>query len=305
MDYLQVHARFFQGCPVSSKSRFHVRLTTIALCVAAASLTAACGGGGGGEASANEADAARRATSAPIPSDAAFSCDFSNGWQNCGFMEQAKEPGRATIVNIAGVNAVRLHTEPGDNNVNGSNTWERNDLTTSQATTDGYEGKEHWWEHSVWFPDDYVQPPQSVPGGIWNNGLVFDFHDTANRGGQANFQIAIYPATAPVSEPGWPTGMHLQLHAGNPAAPVKVDVAVQKGAITKNRWYTFKYHVRWADDSTGFFQAWVNDVLYMDHKGPTLYTGQGVYLKLANYHSAFGQPSSVIHARVIRSNTPL
>ena len=36
-----------------------------------------------------------------------------------------------------------------------------------------------------------------------------------------------------------------------------------------------------------------------------LETPLSVYLKLANYHTAFGQPSSVIHARVIRSNTPL
>jgi hypothetical protein len=148
-----------------------------------------------------------------------------------------------------------------------------------------------------------VQPPQSVPGGTWNNSLVFDFHDTANVGGQANFQVAVHPATA--GSPGWPTGMHLQLHAGNPAAPVTAVAVVQEGAITKNTWYNFKYHVRWADDDTGFFKAWVNGVLYMDHKGPTLYTGQGVYLKLANYHSAFEKPSSVIHARVIRSNTPL
>lgn len=294
---------------MSAKSCFYVRLTTIALCVAAASLTAACGSGGG-DASASEVDAARgggttgnpsdstTATSA-VPSGAAFACDFSSGWQKCGLMEQAKVTGqRATIESIGGVNAVRLHTEPGDNNVTGSNTWERNDLTTSQQTTDGYAGREHIWEHSVLFPDDYVQPPQSEQGGIWHGSLVFDFHDTANVGGPANFEVAVYPATE--GSPGWPTGLHLQLTAGNPAAPTKVAVPVQKGAVTKNKWYNFKYHVRWADDSTGFFKAWVDGVLYMDHKGPTLYTNQGVYLKLANYHSPHGQPSSVIHARVIR-----
>ena len=234
----------------------------------------------------------------------AYSCDFSSSWQDCQLGEHAKVVGsRATLVTVGGVNAVRLHTESGDSFVNGSNTWERNDLTSSQATTDGYEGKEHWWAHSVRFPDDFVQPPQSVPGGQWHGSLVFDFHNTADAGGQANFQVAVYPATA--GSPGWPTGMHLQLHAGDPTAPVTVDVAVQEGAITKNKWYNFTYHVRWADDSTGFFRAWVDGVQYMNHSGPTLYTGEGVYLKLANYHSPHGQPSSVIHARVIRSNTPL
>ena len=37
-----------------------------------------------------------------------------------------------------------------------------------------------------------------------------------------------------------------------------------------------------------------------DYSGPTLCSGQGCYLKLANYHTPFGKPSSVIHDRVIR-----
>ena len=50
-------------------------------------------------------------------------------------------------------------------------------------------------------------------------------------------------------------------------------------------------------------QGMGNGVLKLDHRGPTLYAGQGVYLKLANYHSAFGSPSSVIHDRIIRGTT--
>jgi hypothetical protein len=62
--------------------------------------------------------------------------------------------------------------------------------------------------------------------------------------------------------------------------------------------------VKWSAGSDGFMQAWVNGVLKLDHRGPTLYEGYGVYLKLANYHTAFGQhSSSVIHDRVIRGTT--
>ena len=50
-------------------------------------------------------------------------------------------------------------------------------------------------------------------------------------------------------------------------------------------------------------KAWVNGVLKLDHHGPTLYQDYGVSLKLANYHPAFGQSSSVIHDRVIRGTT--
>jgi hypothetical protein len=46
----------------------------------------------------------------------------------------------------------------------------------------------------------------------------------------------------------------------------------------------------------------------LEHRGPTLYAGQGCYLKLANYHTPVCDPypgctgpaSSVIHDRVIR-----
>jgi len=48
----------------------------------------------------------------------------------------------------------------------------------------------------------------------------------------------------------------------------------------------------------------VNGVQKMAYRGPTIYSGQGCYLKLANYHTAFGQASSVIHDRVIRASTP-
>lgn len=294
---------------MSAKSCFHVRLTALALCLAAASLTAACGSGSG-EAGASEVDAARRdgttgrpggstTTTTSIPSGAAFACDFSSGWQNCGFAEQAKEPGRATIASIAGVNAVRLHTEPGDNNVAGSGDNERNDLTLSQATSDGYEGREHWWAHSIRFPDDYVDPPMSV--STWNFGIVADFHNTTNGAGQANFQVNAMPATA--TSPDRPTGLSFKIAYGSQSSPAEQIFPI--GPVVRNVWYNFVYHVKWSSGSDGYFDAWVNGVQMMAYRGPTLYAGQGVYWKLANYHTPHGQPSSVIHARVIRSNTPL
>ena len=36
---------------------------------------------------------------------------------------------------------------------------------------------------------------------------------------------------------------------------------------------------------------------------PTLYAGQGYYLKLANYHTPHGQATSVIHSRIVRGTT--
>jgi hypothetical protein len=303
--------------PQSLDSRFPatrmtgaVRLAAIALLLGSLSMVTACGSGSAGE-SDGAIDAGATGTTQPscatatpgtsgIPVGAAFSCDFSNGWQSCDFFEQAKELPRATIVSIAGVNAVRLHTEPGDDNVAGSGSNERNDLTTSQATTDGYEGREHWWAHSILFPNDYVDPPESS-SSTWNWGALGGFHNTTNGAGQGNLTLMAMPATA--ISPDRPTGLSFKVAYGDQTSPAEATYPI--GPVVRNQWYNFVYHVKWSSGSDGFFDAWVNGVQKMSYRGPTLYSGQGVYLKLGNYHTPFGQPSSVIHARVIRSVAPL
>jgi hypothetical protein len=226
-----------------------------------------------------------------------FSCTFRNASTDCGFREQAKVRGRASLVNVAGRPGVRLHTKPGDNNVAGSGASERNDLTLSQAESDGYEGREHWWAHSIMLPGDFVIPPA---GAEWHWYVLADFHDTRNRGGQANFHVLVQPdgqlRFVGYGGPNVPTG------PGTPGYESRFEAVI--GPVVRNVWYDFVYHVKWSSGSDGFFNAWVNGVRKLAHRGPTLYTGYGVYLKLANYHSAFGQPSSVIHSRVLRGTTP-
>jgi hypothetical protein len=87
-----------------------------------------------------------------------------------------------------------------------------------------------------------------------------------------------------------------QLNPAKHAAPI--------GPVVRNVWYDFVYHVKWSAGAEGFFDAWVNGAQKMTYRGPTLYAGQGCYLKLSNYHSAHGQASSVIHSRVVRGTTP-
>jgi chitodextrinase len=228
---------------------------------------------------------------APFRSDTGDGVSNDNTW----WVEQKAGTNRASIVGIGrdGGTALRLHTEPGDNNVSGSGTNERNDISIPQSTTGGYEGTEQWWAHSILFPDDFVTPP----AGTW--GCYFDFHDTRNQGGQANFDMFV-ESYGHISVRG---------HAG---PDVVYDITGNQysygadfGPVVKNTWYDFVYHVKWSSGSDGYMQAWVNGVLMLDHRGPTLYTGYGVYLKLANYHSATGQASSIIHDRVVRGPTAL
>jgi hypothetical protein len=217
-----------------------------------------------------------------------FFCSFANSPTDCGFRVQQKAPGRATIVNIGrdGSTGLRLRTEPGDNNVAGSGAMERNDLWLSQSETGCYEGREQGWEHSILFPDDFAVP-------TWQMYVVFDFHNTAPHG-QANFHINFANGV-----------LIFRGYGGTPNSGLYTATI---GPITKNLWYDFVYHVKWSSGSDGFFKAWVNGAQKLEHRGPTLYAGQGCYLKLANYHTPVCDPypgctgpaSSVVHDRIIR-----
>ena len=223
-------------------------------------------------------------------------------------VSEAREgPGRATLTSIAreGATGIRLHTEPGDNNVASSGEMERNDLWLSQAASDGYEGHEAWWAHSIFFPDDFTAP-------TWESYVVFDFHNTTSGNWQANFMVNFRRRND--ADPGI---LQFSGYGGdaNTAGHYSADIGTALGPVQKNVWYDFVYHVRWSSGSDGFFDAWVNGKRVLSHRGPTLYVGQGVYLKLANYHNPVCDPypacigthqaSSVIHDRVIRGTTPL
>jgi hypothetical protein len=232
------------------------------------------------------------AAAPPPPSGSVlWSCTFPSSSSDCGFFEQAKVPGRATVVSTGrdGGTGIRLHTEPGDDNVAGSGTSERNDLSLSQAATDCYQGKEIWYAHSIYFPSDYVQVPN--PGsGQWNWSVVFDFHNTTSGAWQANFHIDVMPEMY--------GGMRFRGYGGVNSGDGEYLAPI--GPVVKNVWYDFVYHVKWSSGSDGYFDAWVNGVQKLAHRGPTIYQGQGCYMKLANYHTPFGQASSVIHDRVLR-----
>lgn len=230
----------------------------------------------------------------PNPGQIRTSSDSSDGISDDGmwWVEQ-KTPGKAVVVNIGrdGNPGLRLHTDPGDTNVSGSGNFERNDVAL--LYTDGMQGEEYWWAHSVLFPDDFAIPPWELPTA---RAVVFDFHDTRNQGGQANFHVVV--------EPG---GLLAFRGHGGPSIvvgePNQYSYGADIGALQTNTWYDFVYHVKWSAYGDGYFQAWVNGVKKLDHYGPTLYEGYGVYLKLANYHTALGKSSSVIHDRVMRGTT--
>jgi hypothetical protein len=236
-------------------------------------------------------------------SEVKFYCTFTNSPTDCGFQVQEKADGRATLVNFGrdGGKALRLHTEPGDKNIALSGEMERNDLWLSVDQTDGYEGHEAWWAHSILLPDDFAYP-------TWHVYVLMDFHNSNLGGGQANFHVD-FERQANETLPG---NLSFRGYGGvtvnnNPVGNYGAVI----GQVQKNVWYDFVYHVRWSSGPDGFLDAWVNGVKKLSHRGPTLYAGQSVYLKLANYHTPVCNPypgctgpaSSVIHDRIVRGTT--
>jgi hypothetical protein len=221
-----------------------------------------------------------------------FVCNFRASWSTCGFSEQAKAPDRISLVEVAGVSGVRLRTLPGDQGIAGSGNAERADLVLSPEATGCFQGQEQWWAHSLLFPSDYTLPV-ATPAISWPWGVVFDFHHTGSTG-QANFQIEVS---------GDPPQLSFAISAGamvSNGAPGSPTRRWPIGAVVKNRWYEFVYHIKWSAAGDGRFDAWVNGKQLLDYRGPTLYAGQGCYLKLANYHTPVGGPVSVVHARLRR-----
>lgn len=211
---------------------------------------------------------------------------------------QAKDKSRFSLVDVArtGRKATMFTTLPGDTDIAGSKALERTDVYlcipgTAAPSTYG-EGIEQWWAHSVMFPDSFQQP-------LWHPYVVFDFHNTGEAL-YANMHLNFQRIAGDDKAPGL---LRLQRFFGDPQKPTERYVTL--GALRRNDWYDFVYHVRWSSGNDGFFTAWLNGRLVMDDVGPTLYKGQSVYMKLANYHLPFRPgvdgtpaPSSVIHDRV-------
>lgn len=266
--------------PTVASSRAPWRLPASSVVAAAAATLCLC------------AAPALRAGSAP---GGTFSCAFDGSWNACGFTAQAGTPQRISTVDVAGVHAVRLETQPGDSGIAGSGSAERADLALSPQATGCSQGAEQWWRHTLLFPADYTAPV-ATRADPWPWGVVFDFHQTGAEG-QANFELEVA---------GQPPALRMAISAGaviSNGAPGSPTRRWTVGPIAKSHWYEFVYHVRWSAGTDGFFSAWVDKRRVVDYHGPTLYAGQDCYLKLANYHTPVGRPVAVVHAQLTRGAT--
>lgn len=241
------------------------------------------------------AGAGANGASTPDADAAPFVCTFERPLSSCGFTAQARTAARIAEVEVAGGPGVRLDTLPGDEGIAGSGRAERADLALSPGATGCAQGAEQWWAHALLFPDGY-RLPVATRDDPWPWGVVFDFHQTGSEG-QANYEIEVAgrPPELQLAISGGPI-----VSNGAPGSPTK---RFPVGPVRKNHWYRFVYHTRWSSGPDGFFDAWVDGSPVLAYRGPTLYAGQGCYLKLANYHTPVGEPVSVVHGRLVRAAT--
>jgi hypothetical protein len=236
--------------------------------------------------------------SQPAASKPTYSCDFENSY--CDFFEQSKvgdappsTARRSSFVGSArsGARGVRLHTEPGDSQIHGSGTWERDDLEKLPDASYCNAGQEEWWAVSVLYPPDYVYPASG-------QAVVFiDFHHNSS-GGLPNFGVeARGESGLRISGYGGAT-----INGGQYRAQIADPYGVA-GNVARNVWYDYVFHFRWSPNNDGLSEAWLNGRKILSHVGPTLYAGISCYLKLANYHDANGQPRTIVYDRVLRGRT--
>src|SRR5690242_1142113 len=190
----------------------------------------------------------RHADAQNIPPSATYSCDFSSGY--CDLGEQSKlgdappDARRSSLVSTSRGMSLRLHTEPGDDQVHGSGTWERDDVGKAPDASYCNEGQEEWWAVSVMFPSDYVYPPGP------ESGVVLDWHHNSSSG-LPNMSIDTMP-----------NGLGMRVRGqggavlnGGQYTSWFADPYGAQGDVTRNVWYDFVFHIKWSATSAGLSEA--------------------------------------------------
>ena len=196
---------------------------------------------------------------------------------------QSKVEGRMTLLRAVeggrvrrGSMAARFEVRAGDTDVAGSGEGERTEVFLDDRHTGASEGETQWWAWSTYFPTDFDPPP-----GAWN--VFTSFHHTGSTG-QANIHFDVRDRTS----------IGLRVLGGSFDAPAKKDFVLAE--LQRGKWYDFVFHVKWSSSGSGFVEMWVDGKRVVPlTQTPTLYEGQGVYLKQGYYRSPHAQSTVVFH----------
>ena len=148
-------------------------------------------------------------------------------------------------------------------------------------------GAESWWAWSTYFGEDF----RPTEGTHWN--IFTDWHNTAPSG-QANVHFEVNTLTSP-----WT--IQMRTFGGQQDQNQRI---FELSDFKRNAWVDFVFHVRWSPDNTGFVEAWVDGqpVLPLTNT-PTIYEGQGVYLKQGLYRARSSMTSVLYHDGMRRGSS--
>ena len=161
---------------------------------------------------------------------------------------------------------------------------ERAELMVSNAKLPLVKGQEIWCGWETTFPDDFLVQPEST----WN--IATQFHHTGPTGSPS--------VDLSVDARNGGELLRMVVRGGDVAAPVKTEFPIAQ--IQRSKPYKLVARIRWSPDDLGVFEAWcdgervapLGDV-------PTLYLGQGVYLKQGFYRGPWDQQTRVIHRKTV------
>ena len=218
---------------------------------------------------------------APVPARggaydrAGFWGDVSNGWtrQQAGSGRIVVDP---HVTLVRGMSTVRLEVRPGDRIWGG----ERADVfygggDPAPAGPHGIrEGVTQWWAWSTATSSSYAAQAR-VPQ--WN--ILMDFHQT----GDAPFPNIVFGVDGQTRQ------LFLDAFGGETHDPHWLRHGVQRslGRFVPGKRYDFALGVRWSSDArVGWIEVWLDGRRVVERtSAATLWRGQGVYPKLANYRA--------------------
>jgi hypothetical protein len=213
--------------------------------------------------------------------------DFETGDLSQWTLVQAN-PGGAQVVAAPhpvreGKYSLRLEVRPADDPINGYGERAQVAKHTGEAP-----GVESWWAWSTYFPNDF----QPAPSTTWN--IFADWHHWKDGGvdGQANANFLINTGFSPPQ---------LQLHTFGGQTVSSNQRVFSLAPLERGKWYDFIFHVRWATDSTGFVEVWVNGSQVVQKTNtPTAYVGHSIYPMLAYYRPKGTSGTAVVYHDAMR-----
>ena len=159
------------------------------------------------------------------------------------------------------------------------------------ALTGERAGVQSWWKWSTYFPTGFH------PNARSNFNIFTQWHHTGSS--------CTPPIRFDVDTDTKPARLKLRVWGGRLNAST-CRASYQRtftiGTLQRNRWYNFRFHVRWSDNrSVGFVKLSINGRMRVPkiHLA-TLYRGQGVYVKQGFYRGRSSLTTTIYHDGLTR-----